>query len=401
MTVTPFPPTGWRNLRLRYVLTFPSKSEIAGLPGSTLVSFVPMEAIGEWGGIRPDQEKVLEDVQNGYSYFRDGDVLVAKITPCFENGKGALAKDLTNGIGFGTTELHVLRARQSIDPRYLFYLTCTHQFRRLGEGSMYGAGGQKRVPENFIKDLVHPIPPLEEQTAIACFLNRQTTRIDELIAKKERLVQLVEEERSAILDQACTRPGFVDLVPRWTRIRIGRVLKLQRGFDISGANETTEGVPVFSSGGLSGYSRMAAVKGPGVIVGRKGTLGTVHYSETDYWPHDTTLWVREFRSNHPRYVYYFLKHMRLERFDVGAANPTLNRNHVHPLVTDWPNIEYQVEAASQIDLLSRKAGAATAKVTEAIGKLREYRTALISAAVTGQIDLRTYRKEPEAVLEAT
>jgi hypothetical protein len=76
------------------------------------------------------------------------------------------------------------------------------------------------------------------------------------------------------------------------------------------------------------YEDVTKVKRPGVVIGRKGTLGTVHYINSDFWAHDTTLWVKDFKGNHPRFIYYLLKVMHLENYDVGASNPTLNRNHI-------------------------------------------------------------------------
>ena len=106
-------PSGWEVRRLRFVSRLnPVKSEVRGLDPQLPVSFVPMEAVGEQGGLVLDTMKPIGQCLEGYMYFRNGDVVVAKITPCFENGKGALAAGLENGIGFGTTELHVLRAVQ-------------------------------------------------------------------------------------------------------------------------------------------------------------------------------------------------------------------------------------------------------------------------------------------------
>ncbi|NLE57272.1 MAG: restriction endonuclease subunit S, partial [Planctomycetes bacterium] len=117
-----------------------------------------MEAVHEYGGLTLDQTRPLAEVATGYTYFRDGDVLAAKITPCFENGKGSIADGLVNGIGFGTTELHVLRPWAELDRRFLFYATISHPFRHLGAAEMYGAGGQKRVPDDFIRDFRQPVP---------------------------------------------------------------------------------------------------------------------------------------------------------------------------------------------------------------------------------------------------
>ncbi len=201
-------PTHWDCKRLRYVIHLnPAKSEIRGLDPQLPVSFVPMEAVGEYGGLAIDAVKPLATAVESYTYFGDGDVIVAKITPCFENGKGALAEGLENGIGLGTTELHVLRPAPGIDPRFVFYLTLSDPFRRLGAAAMYGAGGQKRVPEDFVRDLRHPLPSPAEQRSIAAFLDQETARIEALIAKNERLIELLQEKRAALIARAVTA-GF-------------------------------------------------------------------------------------------------------------------------------------------------------------------------------------------------
>jgi type I restriction enzyme S subunit len=120
------------------------------------------------------------------------------------------------------------------------------------------------------------------------------------------------------------------------QIRLGDVLTLQRGFDITKSEQSEGEVPIISSSGISSYHNKCKVKGPGVIIGRKGTLGTVHFIRTNYWPHDTTLWVKDFKENDPKFLNYFLKTLKLENFDVGASNPTLNRNHVHKIKIIFP-----------------------------------------------------------------
>jgi uncharacterized protein YkwD len=102
---------------------------------------------------------------------------------------------------------------------------------------------------------------------------------------------------------------------------------------------------IYSSGPGSTHSEFK-VKGPGVVIGRKGTLGTVFFSEDAYWPHDTTLWVKDFHGNDPRFAYYFLKTMQLETYDAGASNPTLNRNHIHTLPIHYPSLPLQRKIAS-------------------------------------------------------
>lgn len=128
--------------------------------------------------------------------------------------------------------------------------------------------------------------------------------------------------------------------------QIGDIVTFQRGFDITHAQRKEGGIPIVSSSGITGYHNECKVDRAGVIIGRKGTLGTVHYIEQAHWPHDTTLWVKDFQGNDPKFIYYFLKLLGLENFDVGAANPTLNRNHVHKITVKVPTKNIQKKIAA-------------------------------------------------------
>ena len=122
-----------------------------------------------------------------------------------------------------------------------------------------------------------------------------------------------------------------------SKIKLGAAITLQRGFDITKAEQALGEIPIVSSSGISSYHNKSKAKAPGVIIGRKRTLGTVHLARQSYWPHDTTLWVKDFKGNCPEFIYYFLKTLKLENFDTGASNPTLNRNHVHKMEVFFPD----------------------------------------------------------------
>ncbi len=142
----------------------------------------------------------------------------------------------------------------------------------------------------------------------------------------------------------------------WIATTIGEQATLQRGIDITQADQHPGAVPVVSSGGVSSYHDMPAASGPGVVLGRKGVVGSVWFVESDYWPHDTTLWVKDFHGNNRRFVYYFFKWMapRIAKMDVGSANPTLNRNHVHPIAIRWPPLPEQRAIAHILGTLDDK-----------------------------------------------
>ena len=197
-------PKHWEMKRLRFLVeTNPLKSEVA-LNENELVSFVPMEAIHENGGLTLDLDKELNEVYSSYTYFKDKDVVVAKITPCFENGKGSIAKGLTNSIGFGTTELHVLRSTKKMNHEFLFYLTISDSFRKIGESWMYGAGGQKRIPEIFIKDLIIPICDIAEQKIIVDRLTKKVKKMHSLKLKIKDSIHKLKEYREALITAAVT-----------------------------------------------------------------------------------------------------------------------------------------------------------------------------------------------------
>ena len=204
-------PEHWVITQIKYVAQInPSKSELKTIPLDTPVTFLPMESIGETGGLDIRNSKPLSEVVSaGYTYLAENDVIIAKITPCFENGKGAIATGLLNGIAFATTEVVPFRCFR-INNQFLYFLLSSSPFRKIAEGSMYGAGGQKRVSETFFANYKCCIPPTnEEQNQIAAFINSETTKIDTLIEKCETAIELLKERRTALISAAVT--GKIDV----------------------------------------------------------------------------------------------------------------------------------------------------------------------------------------------
>ncbi|WP_412497659.1 restriction endonuclease subunit S [Vibrio furnissii] len=163
-----------------------------------LVSFVAMASASEEGLLLNEESRVLKDTKKGFTYFERGDVLLAKITPCFENGKSLRPYQISNRVGFGSTEFHVLRANMDkLDPTYLFYMVWNDAFRFIGTNAMAGAAGQKRVGTPFLKQLEIPLPPLAEQKRIAAILDKA----DAIRQKRKQAIELADEFlRSVFLD---------------------------------------------------------------------------------------------------------------------------------------------------------------------------------------------------------
>ena len=167
------------------------------------VSFVPMAMVeAGTGNIDATTVRKYAEVKKGYTYFRDGDVLFAKITPCMENGKMAVARQLRNGIGFGSTEFHVLRSREGVDPHYVYHFVAGSRFRAEAAHHMTGAVGQKRVPTSFLERAEIPLPPLEDQRRIVAEIEKQFSRLDEAVANLKRVKANLKRYKAAVLKAA-------------------------------------------------------------------------------------------------------------------------------------------------------------------------------------------------------
>jgi type I restriction enzyme S subunit len=169
----------------------PPKSEAREqVPADALVSFAPMEDLGiDRKLLNASQVKPLASVVGSYTYFADGDVLLAKITPCFENGKLGIADGLSNGIGFGSSEFIVFRPSASLNKEFLYYFLSRPEFRTEGAASMTGAVGHKRVSKDFIESCLMPVPPLHEQRRIVGILDEALEGIATAKANTEKNLQ--------------------------------------------------------------------------------------------------------------------------------------------------------------------------------------------------------------------
>ena len=151
----------------------PKKGKDKRLTSGLEISFVPMLAVSESGEIDPSEVRVYDAVKTGFTYFAENDVLFAKITPCMENGKGAVAKGLHNGIGFGSTEFHVLRPVQGkTDPYWIYTLTAFPEFRSDAASNMTGSAGQRRVPASFLEQYRVSVPPIQLQEQFSTFVEQ-------------------------------------------------------------------------------------------------------------------------------------------------------------------------------------------------------------------------------------
>lgn len=193
-------PENWETVSLSDICEINPKKDI--LENDDEVAFLPMEQVSNSGRIIKINTKKYEDVSKGYTPFKNKDVLLAKITPCFENGKRALVENLQYKMGFGSTEFHVLRSlEERVIPQYIYYCIDTHRFKELAERNMTGSAGQKRVPTTFLKDYKLSIPPLKEQEKIAKILSTVDSQID----NAEKLIEKTKELKKGLMQKLLTK----------------------------------------------------------------------------------------------------------------------------------------------------------------------------------------------------
>jgi type I restriction enzyme S subunit len=359
-----------------------------------------MEAVGESWEVDYSRTRPLAEVRNGYTYFRDGDILVAKITPCFENGKGALVNGCLNRFGFGTTEFHVIRSPNSETTKFLSYVVRSYRFKVEGAGMMTGTAGQKRLSDDYVKDFEVFLPPILEREKIARFLDRKTTLIDTLIAKKQRLIQLLEEKRTALINQAVTKglnpnapmkdsgSDWIGETPtHWEVRQLKYLCVLQRGFDLPSQERKEGHYPIYGGGGITGYHNTAMVQAPGIVTGRYGTVGEVYLVEEPFWPLNTSLYVKEFWGNSPTFIKYLLSVIPIKSYSAKSAVPGVDRNDLHIIPVARPPREEQDLIVQYLEQASDYKQRMTETIERQIEKLQEYRRSLITAAVTGKLEI--------------
>jgi type I restriction enzyme, S subunit len=201
----PLPP-GWSIQPIASVCAVnPKKPATDALKSSDPVTFVPMPAVdANVGAITAPLTRPFASVRKGFTAFANEDVIVAKITPCFENGKAAICRGLTNGLGFGSTEFHVLRCIEAVIPEYIYYFVRQESFRRGGEANMTGSVGQKRVPADWLKSVEIPLPPLAEQRRIVAKVEAVLARVNAARQRLAKLPALLKRFRQSTLAAACS-----------------------------------------------------------------------------------------------------------------------------------------------------------------------------------------------------
>lgn len=406
-------------IRLRHMLRIaPSPAEIEGLDTGAAVTFAPMDALADGlGGLDITRTRSLFEVgRGGYNYFRDGDILLAKVTPCFENGKKAIAHGLPNGIGFATSEVHVLRPDSfKIDVRFLLYLLCSEDFRAACMKSMTGAGGLRRVSEAAILDWRPKITRLDAQKSIADFLDRETARIDLLVEKKKRLASIMRERSQSAIEKAVSAESDLSKLGHHVRILPGYAfassrfshdedeIRLLRGANVSPGKIRWDDVVYWPKDATSDLERFQLEVGD-IVMGmdRPWISGGIRVSEITQQDVPALLLQRVCKiiplaSISKEFLKLLLSSKKfLSYFEpelTGVSVPHISGDQITGFRFPYLSVPQQVERANMCRRILHSNEAITERVQESISRLQEFRAAHITAAVTGQIDVNAWSKQ--------
>lgn len=252
---------------------------------------------------------------------------------------------------------------ENINTKYIAYYLASENIQKLFLGSS-DQGAKAGMNLNSVRSILYALPKVEEQTAIANALSD----VDALINELEKLISKKQAIKIATMQQLLTgrtrlpqfalredgaskgyKPSELGEVPEdWVILQIGEFAPLQRGFDLPSTVRKEGMYPVVYSNGIANTHSQYQVKGPGVVTGRSGTLGKVHYVDVDYWPHNTSLWVTKFDGIDPKFIYFLFTYIGFERFASGSGVPTLNRNDAHSFKTQLPPTEIEQTAIATI-----------------------------------------------------
>ena len=403
---------GWEIKKLGEVAHIsPSKSEVKtfALNPMDMVSFLPMEdlTIGRTF-VHPNKQKTLSEVEGSYTYFKEGDVLLAKVTPCFENGKLAIAKGLCNNIGFGSSEYIVIRPMQHIvNSQYLIYLLQTNAFRNGGRTLMIGACGLKRLPKPYVANYELPVPSLAEQERIVEILDREFEKIDALKENAEKNLQHAKDLFQSALQQ--------ELQPKegWETKTIGEISELKGGkrvpkgykleieptgypyirvadFNDNGTVDLDD-IHYISEKVYEGIKRYTITTND-VYISIAGTIGKSGIIPEDLNGANLTenacrLVFKE--EVDKKYIYYCTISSdfkeQIAKLTMQAAQPKLALTRLATATLNLPSVGTQREIVARIDILNERCKALEENYKKTIALCDDMKQALLRKAFNGEL----------------
>ena len=363
----------------------PKKLAKSRVGSDDLVSVVPMECLGiDKKFFGSEKEGVLENVYSKYVYFEDDDVVIAKITPCFENGKIGVASGLKNGIGFGSSEFVPFRCNDDLCPAFLYHFMDRDSFRNEGSRLMTGAVGHKRIPKDFYEEFSIPIPPLEEQERIVEVLDEAFVAIDKAKANIERNLTNARELFQSRLNDIFSNPS-----EDWEVVNLKAVLDMYQPKTISRKEMVEDGkFPVFGANGQIGWYNEFNHENPEVLLTCRGaTCGFLNWSLPNSWINGNAMVMRPKDSSQLSQEFLFKAlegGVDTTKAITGSAQPQITRKSLNPLCIPIPPLDEQEQMVRELDSLKEKRKDLEVRYQAAFDNLEELRQSILEQAFEGK-----------------
>lgn len=346
---------------------------------SQFVVFLSMSDISENGGIIKENIVPQSSIKPGLTFYKKGDIIVAKITPCFENGKGALLNNISEDYGFGSTEFHVIRCKQC-NNQFIYYHTTSYAFRKRLESQMTGSAGQKRVPADSISTYKIAIPPLPEQQKIAEIISTW----DEAIEKQSQLIEKLELRKKGLMQQLLTTkrrlPGFSD---SWKKVKLGDICSIKKGKTLS-SSQVKDGIyPVIAGGKTIPYFHNEYTDQDVITISASGAYaGFVSLHENKIWASDCSVISTSGKNSILRFIYALLSHKQsyIYSLQIGGAQPHVFPKDIAKINICVPTKEEQTAIAEVLTAADREIELAQQKLE----LLRQQKHGLMQQLLTGK-----------------
>jgi type I restriction enzyme S subunit len=400
---------GWEIKKLGEVCEInPKKSETNNLPINHLVSFLPMKDLGiAQSQIKPKSIKQLSEVKGSYTYFKDNDILLAKVTPCFENGKLGIAKNLKNAIGFGSSEYIVFRPINNVLSDYIFYILYSTNFRKKGKKLMLGAVGLKRLSKNYVENFPIPLPPLPEQQRIVAILDKAFTTI--ATAKENAQQNLLNAKE---LFESYLQGVFENKGVDWEEKTLEEMFKIGSSKRIMKKDWTVDGVPFYGGKEIVKLAKFGAVVSNAyiseekyddyaskydmpqhgdILITARGTIGVgyiVKKGDKFYYKDGNIISMRAKITSNPTFILYaFKSNVIIDQLKklTGATVSHLPIEKAKELVLMIPNFSAQNNFVEKIQAMEAETKKLETIYQQKINDLEELKKSVLNKAFKGEL----------------
>ena len=394
-------PEHWEIKRLKNVSDFNPQND-QSISNFSEVGYLPMERLKN-GYMLPSVINVYNLTQ-GLTFFKENDIVMAKVTPCFENGNIAIAKNLINNCGFGSSELFIFRVR-NINREYFFYLLQEEKIKEVCKSTMIGTGGLKRISPTFMRNLLLPIPPTLEQQSIAIYLDQKCGEIDELITLQEEMITKLQSYKQSVITEAVTK-GLDKNIPlkdsgiewigeipeHWSLVSIGKLFNIYAGGDAkpdyySVTKDFEHPFPVYtntrSEHEIYAYTSKAIFPANTITVTGRGDVGHAIYRRI---PYDAIIRLLSLipKNNYDCRFYTYFIDIVIPFMDGKSAVAQLSALQLKPQLVCLPSNKEQQSIADYLDQKCSEIDELISIKQQKIEKLKDYKKSLIFECVTGK-----------------